>query len=64
MRDISGGQRQGVGIVRTTHFAMRLVLLDEPTAAPGVAEIAKVEDIIRSLRTRGLSILMISHSLD
>lgn len=64
MRDMSGGQRQGVAIARATHFATKLVLLDEPTAALGVAETAKVEDIIRSLRTRGLSILMISHGLD
>ncbi|MDE2792555.1 MAG: ATP-binding cassette domain-containing protein [Paracoccaceae bacterium] len=64
IRDMSGGQRQGVAIARATHFARKLILLDEPTAALGVAETAKVESIIDSLRARGLSILMISHSLD
>ncbi len=64
IREMSGGQRQGVAIARATHFARKLILLDEPTAALGVAETAKVESIIASLRARGLSILMISHSLD
>ena len=64
IREMSGGQRQGVAIARATHFARKLILLDEPTAALGVAETAKVESIIKSLRARGLSILMISHSLD
>ena len=64
IRDMSGGQRQGVAIARATHFARKLILLDEPTAALGVAETEKVERIIKSLRARGLSILMISHSLD
>ena len=64
IRDMSGGQRQGVAIARATHFARKLILLDEPTAALGVAETGKVESIIDSLRARGLSILMISHSLD
>ena len=64
IREMSGGQRQGVAIARATHFARKLILLDEPTAALGVTETAKVESIIDSLRGRGLSILMISHSLD
>ena len=64
IRDLSGGQRQGVAIARATHWATKLVLMDEPTAALGVAETAKVESIIRTLRERGLAILLISHSLD
>jgi simple sugar transport system ATP-binding protein len=64
IRDLSGGQRQGVAIARATHWATKLVLLDEPTAALGVAETAKVEKIIASLKARDLAILMISHSLD
>ncbi len=64
IRDLSGGQRQGVAIARATHWATKLVLLDEPTAALGVAETAKVEAIIASLKMRDLAILMISHSLD
>lgn len=64
IRDLSGGQRQGVAIARATHWATKLILLDEPTAALGVAETAKVEKIIASLRARNIAILMISHSLD
>ncbi len=64
VRDLSGGQRQGIAIARATHWASNLILLDEPTAALGVAETARVEDLIASLRQRNLAILMISHSLD
>jgi len=64
IRDLSGGQRQGVAIARATHWAAKLVLMDEPTAALGVAETAKVEKIIEGLKARNLPILIISHSLD
>ena len=64
IRDLSGGQRQGVAIARATHWATKLVLMDEPTAALGVAETAKVEEIIQSLKARNLGVLIISHSLD
>src|SRR3954453_4501030 len=64
IRDLSGGQRQGVAIARATHWAGKLVLMDEPTAALGVAETAKVENIIRGLKARKLAVLLISHSLD
>ncbi len=64
IRDLSGGQRQGVAIARATHWAKKLILLDEPTAALGVAETAKVEKIIQGLRERNIAILIISHSLD
>ncbi len=64
IRDLSGGQRQGVAIARATHWASRLVLMDEPTAALGVAETARVESIIRGLKARKLAVLLISHSLD
>ncbi len=64
IRNLSGGQRQGVAIARATHWASKLVLMDEPTAALGVAETAKVETIIRGLRARNLAVLLISHSLD
>ncbi len=64
IRDLSGGQRQGVAIARATHWARKLILLDEPTAALGVAETAKVEEIVRSLRARDIGVLLISHSLD
>ncbi|ESY64001.1 sugar ABC transporter ATP-binding protein [Mesorhizobium sp. LNHC252B00] len=64
IRDLSGGQRQGVAIARATHWANKLILLDEPTAALGVAETAKVEEIVQSLKQRNIGVLMISHSLD
>ncbi|WP_296747112.1 ATP-binding cassette domain-containing protein [Mesorhizobium sp.] len=64
IRDLSGGQRQGVAIARATHWASKLILLDEPTAALGVAETAKVEAIVQSLKQRNVGILIISHSLD
>jgi ABC-type sugar transport system ATPase subunit len=64
IRDLSGGQRQGVAIARATHWAGKLVLMDEPTAALGVAETAKVETIIRGLKDRNLAVLLISHRLD
>jgi simple sugar transport system ATP-binding protein len=63
-RDLSGGQRQGVAIARAVHWARRLVLMDEPTAALGVAETRRVEELIRRMRDRGRAILIVSHSLD
>jgi ABC-type sugar transport system ATPase subunit len=64
VRDLSGGQRQGVAIARAMHSAPRLVLMDEPTAALGVAETRRVEDVIRRMRDRGAAVLLVSHSLD
>ena len=64
VRDLSGGQRQGIAIARATHWARKIILLDEPTAALGVAETAKVERQIDALRARELAILMVSHNLD
>lgn len=64
IRDLSGGQRQGVAISRATHWAKNLILMDEPTAALGVAETAKVEQLILRLRDRRLAVLLVSHNLD
>lgn len=64
VRHLSGGQRQAVAIARATHWARGLVLLDEPTAALGVAETAKVEELIISMKQRGLAVLLVSHNLD
>lgn len=64
INNLSGGQRQGIAIARATHWASKLILLDEPTAALGVAETARVEELIASLREKNLAILIISHSLD
>jgi simple sugar transport system ATP-binding protein len=64
LRDLSGGQRQAIAICRATHWASNLVLMDEPTAALGVAETAKVEQLIVRLRERGAAVLLVSHNLD
>jgi ABC-type sugar transport system ATPase subunit len=63
MMNMSGGQRQGVAIARAAGWESRVVLLDEPTAALGVQETARVVEIIRALRRQGITILMISHNL-
>jgi ABC-type sugar transport system ATPase subunit len=64
IRDLSGGQRQGVAIARAVHWARRVVLMDEPTASLGSAETERVEELIQRLRERGTAILLVSHSLD
>jgi simple sugar transport system ATP-binding protein len=64
VRELSGGQRQGVAIARAAHWAHRLLVMDEPTAALGVAETQRVEDLIRRLRDGGRAVLIVSHSLD
>lgn len=61
---LSGGQRQGIAIARATHWASGLVLMDEPTAALGVAETAKVEDTILRLKERGAAVLLVSHNME
>lgn len=61
---LSGGQRQGIAICRATHWASGIVLLDEPTAALGVAETAKVEELIVKLKERGVAVLIVSHNMD
>ncbi|HLZ37166.1 MAG TPA: ATP-binding cassette domain-containing protein [Mycobacteriales bacterium] len=60
---LSGGQRQSVAIARSLIGEPRVVLLDEPTAALGVAQTAQVLDLIRRLRDRGLGVVVISHNL-
>ena len=63
LRGMSGGQRQCVAIARAAGFAKKLIILDEPTAALGVAETAKVETIIKGLKAKGLPLIIISHNL-
>jgi D-xylose transport system ATP-binding protein len=60
---LSGGQRQSVAITRALVTEPRVVMLDEPTAALGVEQTAKVLDLIRKLRDRGLAVMVISHNL-
>ena len=61
---LSGGQRQGVAIARAVNWGSDIVLLDEPTAALGVTETSKVEDVINGLREKGLTQVIVSHNLD
>ena len=61
---LSGGQRQTVAIARSLLLAPKLILLDEPTAALGVAQTAEVLDLIERVRDRGLGVLMISHNME
>jgi ABC-type sugar transport system ATPase subunit len=61
---LSGGQRQVVAIARAGAWGSKLILMDEPTAALGVAETKAVEDTIFALKRQGLTILVISHNLD
>lgn len=60
---LSGGQRQGVAVARSAAFARHVVIMDEPTAALGVKEATMVLDLIRRVRERGLSIVLISHNM-
>jgi len=63
VRRMSGGQRQAVAIARARLSSPRLMLLDEPTAAISVRQIAEVLELIRGLRERGVCVLLISHRM-
>lgn len=60
---LSGGQRQGVAVVRSAAFGKRVIIMDEPTAALGVKESGMVMDLIRQIRGRGLPVILISHDM-
>jgi D-xylose transport system ATP-binding protein len=60
---LSGGQRQSVAIARSLLGEPKLVMLDEPTAALGVAQTAEVIALVKRLRERGLGVVVISHNL-
>jgi ABC-type sugar transport system ATPase subunit len=62
VRRLSGGQRQAVAICRAAGFSSRLVIMDEPTAALGVQETARVEELVIRLRDEGHAVLLISHN--
>lgn len=62
--NLSGGQRQSVAIGRAIFFDAKVLIMDEPTAALGVEETDKVHNLVRRLRDRGLSIIVISHNMN
>lgn len=61
---LSGGQRQTVAIARSLLGDPKVIILDEPTAALGVAQTAEVLDLIERLRDRELGVIMISHNME
>jgi D-xylose transport system ATP-binding protein len=60
---LSGGQRQTVAIAKAVLWNSKLVVLDEPTAALGVAQTAQVLALVRRLADRGLAVVLISHNM-
>lgn len=63
VRQMSGGQRQAVAIARTRLSEARLVIMDEPTAAISVRQVAEVLDLIRRLSEHGIAVILISHRM-
>ena len=62
--DLSGGQRQTVAIAKAVLWDSKVVLLDEPTAALGVAQTRQVLDLVRRLAEQGLGVVLISHNMN
>lgn len=60
---LSGGQRQTVAIARSLLGDPKVIILDEPTAALGVAQTAEVLNLVERLRENGLGVIMISHNM-
>lgn len=60
---LSGGQRQGVAVARAVMWASKVVIMDEPTAALGVAQVGMVLDLIKRVRETGIPVVFISHNM-
>lgn len=63
VRELSGGERQGIAIGRAMHFNADLIVLDEPTAALAVKEVRKVLDFVGQIKARGRACVYIEHNL-
>jgi simple sugar transport system ATP-binding protein len=63
VKQMSGGQRQAVAIARTMLSEAKIVLMDEPTAAISVRQVAEVLHLIRQLRDQGIAVILISHRM-
>jgi simple sugar transport system ATP-binding protein len=61
--NLSGGERQGIAIGRAMHYNADLIILDEPTVALAVAEVRKVIDFVRRIKTSGRACIYIEHNL-
>jgi ABC-type sugar transport system ATPase subunit len=61
---LSGGQRQAVAVAKAVMWNSKLVMLDEPTAALGVAQTRMVLDLVKRLKSHGLAVMVISHNLN
>jgi len=63
VKNLSGGQRQVIAISRAVYWGKKLIILDEPTAALGVREAGKVNELIKNLKEKNISVVVISHNL-
>jgi simple sugar transport system ATP-binding protein len=61
--NLSGGQRQSVAVARSVAWANKVIFLDEPTAALGVVQTARVLDVVRRIRDRGIPVVLVSHNM-
>jgi D-xylose transport system ATP-binding protein len=61
---LSGGQRQSVAVARAVMWNSKLVILDEPTAALGVAQTEQVLDLVRRLAEQGVAVILVSHNMN
>ncbi len=64
VRWMSGGQRQAVAIARAVSWGARVIILDEPTAALGVNERNEVHALIRRLKSKGITVILVSHNFE
>ena len=64
VRRLSGGQRQAIAIGRAVHWGSRVLIMDEPMAALGLHESARVQELVEGLAGRGLTQIIVSHNLD
>ena len=60
---LSGGQRQAVAVGRATIWAQRMLIMDEPTAALGVVQSGRVGELIKTVASQGIAVVLVSHNL-
>jgi D-xylose transport system ATP-binding protein len=63
VKDLSGGQRQSVAIAKAVNADCQIIIMDEPTAALGVAQTRKVLELVKSLKSRGMAVIYITHNM-